>query len=151
MDRQRSLGLKSTDFDDGQLDNEIAYTGGVRHGYEYLFYQNGQLLSKENYRHGKVHGTGKQWSEDGQLLVTWKFSNGAGLDLWCQPDGTLLEEVYCAKGDELGYKRQWNGGEKTICEEYYFLFTGYHGIWRKWNVKGTLRRGCHDWHELSHG
>jgi hypothetical protein len=136
------VGYREWD-EDGQLEFEYAMAGGVKHGHEYRFHPNGQLLEKETYRTGRLHGVGRQWAEDGRLLVTWKLVNGTGLDLWCDNlTGTLAEEHYWPKQGELGYKRQWNGDEQTVWQEYFYVLgKGYHGVWREWNARGRLRRG----------
>jgi hypothetical protein len=135
------VGYREWD-ENGHLEFEAGMRDGVRHGNEYRFYENGQLLEKETYRDGVRHGIGRQWSEDGHLLVTWKLVNGAGLDLWCcTVTGTLAEEHYWPRKEELGYTRQWNGDEKTVWQEYFSSDLGYHGIWREWNEWGRLRRG----------
>jgi hypothetical protein len=127
---------------DGHLDFEYGLRNGDKHGYEYRFHENGNLLEKERCRHGRLHGVGKQWAEDGRLLVTWKMVNACGLDLWCDEEGHLAQEHLWPRSGELGYKRLWTGDEWTVYEEYFFMLgKGYHGIWRKWNARGLLKRG----------
>jgi hypothetical protein len=127
----------------GRLEFEYAMRGGVKHGHEYRFHPNGRPLERETYHGGRLHGVGKQWSEEGQLLVTWKLVDGTGLDLWCDTQtGTLAEEHYWPRQGELGYERQWNGDERTVWQEYFYVLgKGYHGIWREWNHQGRPRRG----------
>jgi antitoxin component YwqK of YwqJK toxin-antitoxin module len=134
--------------EDGRLLVEEPVRGDVWHGNVAHFYPGGHLEEVQPYRQGRMHGTGKQWSEDGRLLVTWKLSHGTGLDLWCDSGtGTLAEEHYWPEEGELGYQRQWNADEQTICEEYsYVLGKGYHGIWREWNERGRLQRGFPDFY-----
>jgi hypothetical protein len=141
------VGYREWD-EEGRLEFESALRDGVKHGHEYRFHANGRLLEKETYRDGKLHGVGRQWAEDGRLLVTWKLVNGSGLDLWCDTrTGTLAEEHYWPEEGELGYKRQWNGDERTVWQEYFYTpGKGYHGVWREWNARGRLRRGFPRFH-----
>ncbi len=135
------VGLREW-FEDGQLFFEYAMRNGVKHGPEYRFHENGVLMEKMGYRNGVLHGTGTQWSEDGRLLVTWKLVNSTGLDLWCDEVGHLAEEHYRPRPGELGYHREWNGDEKTVWQEYFYVLgKGYHGVWREWNEQGRIRRG----------
>jgi hypothetical protein len=135
------VGFRQWDGE-GRLEFESALRGGVRHGHEYRFHPNGRLLEKETYREGRLHGVGRQWAEDGRLLVTWKLVDGTGLDLWCNDDGTLAEEHHCPREGELGYARQWNGDERTVWQEYFYVLgRGYHGVWQAWNARGRPRRG----------
>jgi len=140
------LGSEKVGFrlwdEEGRLEFENALRHGVRHGNEYSFYPNGRLLEVTPYRDGRIHGTGRQWSEDGRLLVTYRLVRNTGLDLWCGDGGALSEEHYCPKDGELGYRREWNCDDRTICQEYFFVLgKGYHGVWREWNRRGRLRRG----------
>jgi hypothetical protein len=141
------LGSQKVGFrewsESGRLEFETGMRGGVRHGHEYRFYPSGRLLEKETYRGGLLHGVGRQWAEDGRLLVKWKFVQGVGLDLWCDPSsGRLAEEHYWPGPEELGYTRMWNGDERTVWQEYFHaVVRGYHGVWREWGAEGKLRRG----------
>jgi hypothetical protein len=129
-------------YEDGQLEFEIAMRNGVKHAWEYRFHENANLLEREGYHEGQLHGIGRQWAEDGRLLVTWRMVNGTGLDLWCDEEGRLAEEHYWPKPGELGYTRQWNPDDWTINEEYFYILgKGYHGVWRKWNGRGRMKRG----------
>jgi hypothetical protein len=128
--------------EDGWLDYEYALRGGVKHGYEYRWLAEDRLLSKEPYRDGRLHGVGRQWAEDGRLLVTWKLVHGTGLDLWCNDDGTLAEEIAFPKEGERGYKRMWNADQRTVwVEELWVAGSWSFGICRQWNDEGRLRRG----------
>lgn len=135
------VGFRMWD-DEGRLEFENAFRGGVRHGNEYSFYPNGRLEEVTPYRDGGIHGMGRQWSEDGRLLVTYRLVRSTGLDLWCGDGGALSEEHYWPKDGELGYRRGWNCDDRTSWQEYFFVLgKGYHGIWREWNGRGRLRRG----------
>ena len=136
------VGFREWD-EEGQLVFEYAMGAGVKHGPEYRFHSNGRLLEKETYQDGNLHGVGRQWAEDGRLLVTWKLVDGTGLDLWCDTLREMLaEEHYWPRKGELGYKRLWNGDERTVRQEYFYVLgKGYHGLWREWNARGRLRRG----------
>src|SRR5262249_44602496 len=69
------VGLREWD-EEGWLDFECGFRGGLKHGYQYRWLSETWLLSREPYRDGKAHGVGKQWGEDGRLLVTWKLVHG---------------------------------------------------------------------------
>ena len=99
----------------GELEFEYAMKHDIKHGREYCFSENGQPYEVTPYRNGRIHGTGTQWSHDAKLVITYKLINGTGLDLWCgNENGTLSEEHYCPRDDEVGYHRNWNDDEKTI-------------------------------------
>jgi hypothetical protein len=129
--------------EDGMLSHEHGIRNGKKHGRDYNFRTNGEPYEVTPYRNSKIHGQGIQWADNGSVLITYKMSNGVGLDLWCdQLNGTLAEEMYWVKQGQLGYRRDWNADDKTVYAEYFFVFCrGYHGIWREWNSKGRLRRG----------
>ena len=122
--------------EDGLLDYEYALRGGVKHGREYRFYANGQPLDDDNYRDGRLHGVGRQWAEHGRLLVTWRLVHGTGLDLWCNDDATLAEETYWPKNGERGYRRLWNGDDRTVGKEEVWG-PGKGCIRREWNGRGA--------------
>jgi antitoxin component YwqK of YwqJK toxin-antitoxin module len=127
--------------ENGVLEFEYGIKNGLKHGREYCF-QDGRPYEVTPYRNGTIHGVGKQWWADGELQITYKLINGTGVDLWCDDKGALSEEHYYPKHAELGYYRDWTGDDKTICEEYYFFpGKGYHGVWRRWNKSGRMRRG----------
>lgn len=127
----------------GELEFEYGIKDGKKHGREFCLWEDGQPYEVTPYRNGKIHGTGKQWGKGGEVIITYKMTNGTGLDLRCGHENeSLSEEHYWPKDGEVGYHRDWNDDEKSLTEEYYFLCgKGYHGIWRKWNSKGKLQRG----------
>ena len=136
------VGFRQWD-ETGELEFEYGIQNGKKHGREYRFHPGYYLLEVTPYRNGLMHGVGKQWAADGTVLITYKMTNGSGLDLWCSHENqTLSEEFYWPKEGESGYSRRWNDDEKSINEEYFFAAgKGYHGIWRRWNDRGHFRRG----------
>ncbi|WP_157606255.1 toxin-antitoxin system YwqK family antitoxin [Schlesneria paludicola] len=136
------VGFREWD-EHGVLFFEYSMKRGQKHGRAYRFFANGEPMDLDTFRDGQLHGPGKQWNEKGELLITYTLVNGTGLDLWCDDTKqTLSEEHYWPKEGELGYRRNWNDDDVSVHEEYFFVNShGYHGIWRKWASKGTLRRG----------
>lgn len=130
-------------WDDGRTAYlEYGIKDGEKHGYELTFYQDGLLSSAEPYRNGKMHGKAAQFARDGSTLICYVMKNGVGLDLWCDEDGNLSEELYWPRENELGFKRLWNEGNTSVrLEESWLADFGWHGILRKWNGNGRLCRG----------
>ena len=54
-------------YPNGQLEHEIPYHQGQRHGIGKWWYENGQLQYETTYHQGQLHGIGKWWHEDGQF------------------------------------------------------------------------------------
>jgi hypothetical protein len=59
--------IKREYWDNGKLQSETSYVGGVRHGVERWWWENGELWSEYSYEGGKRHGMMKQWWENGDI------------------------------------------------------------------------------------
>lgn len=141
---RKKVGRRSW-WDDGELLCEWGLKDGKKHGNMLDFDGNGNLSCIEPYRNDVPHGKATQFAQDGSVLICYVLRHGVGLDLWCRDrdeDGRLSEEHYWAGEGGLGFRRWWNGDDKTIFSESSWIAgTGTHGIQREWNNAGKLCRG----------
>ena len=141
---------------DGVLLHEYGCKNGCRDGWELIYHRNGKLMAAIPWSNGKLVGIGKQWSTDGRLIVEYDLENGTGVELICSAfvgceDGEYLSvtsgepvlsiERHWRDGYLNGAERWWDGDNKHISLERFFLDDTPHGIWREWNRKRRLRRG----------
>lgn len=142
---------------DGVLSHEYGCKNGHRDGWELIYHaRNGGLMAAIPWSNGKLVGIGKQWSTDGRLIVEYNLEKGTGVELICSQcvgceDGEYLSvapgdpvlsiERHWCDGELNGAERWWDGDNKHIYLERFFLDWTPHGIWREWNRKGRLRRG----------
>lgn len=131
---------------DGQLILETPIKDGKRHGREYRWYEDGSTLeSVESYDNGLIHGLAKQYGRSGRLIGTYRMKHGTGFDVWRQEweDGSIsVSEIHSMRdGSPHGYELWFGGKRPTLRHERHWYEGKYHGIERKWNEKGKLRRG----------
>jgi hypothetical protein len=129
----------------GELEGEVPYENGVRHGTEYRWDAPGKLLSAEPYEHGTPHGTAHQWAEDGRLIGTYTLERGTGIDMWWQerPDGSvyLAEVRFMRDGRPHGFEWWLDEDQQSVWIERHWSHGTLHGIEREWNVQKRLCRG----------
>ena len=120
---------------------EAGWRNGRLHGPFLAFHENGVVRWATHYVAGREHGVSRQFDENGKLIGTYKMNHGTGVDLYFYNSGKLSEERYIVNGERDGFERWWNEDGHTIWLESHFKDGLEHGIHRKWNVKGRLRRG----------
>ena len=130
----------------GELEYERPLKNGVTHGIEYRSDTPGKLISATPYSNGLPHGTARQWSPDGKLIGTYTMKHGDGIDLWWNlrfEDGSpyLSEARYVVDGKWHGFDWWLEPDQKSLWQERHFRCDGQHGIERRWNEQGCLRRG----------
>jgi hypothetical protein len=127
----------------GEVEAEWPERDGRAHGVQQRWDSPGVLLSTSPYRNGREHGVARQW-HNGMLAGSYRMVNGTGIDLWWDSAGdgpaTLSEARYCRDGDRHGFEWWINDDQRTVYEEAHFQRGAAHGIERKWNADGRLRR-----------
>jgi antitoxin component YwqK of YwqJK toxin-antitoxin module len=144
---ERVVGTRFWD-DDGYLSLERPSKDGLIHGVEYTWCFDGVLTSAAPYVNGKLHGVAKQWSPSGKLVGSYTMALGTGIDLFWNPRGGLeeagyyLSEVHYMRDGELhGYTWWLEEDQASVFVERHYVQGYLHGIERKWNQHGRLRRG----------
>jgi hypothetical protein len=127
--------------EEGRLLMEYGLRDGLQHGLFRTWHDNGQLLERMWYERGKEHGTHEQYDADGNLIGTYTMVDGTGIDVWFGGPGILAEERQYQDGERHGFERWWNKDNQTVYEESHFWLGLLHGIVRRWNQAGRLRRG----------
>jgi hypothetical protein len=142
--RGKIVGMRCYE-EDGMLVRETPLKGDKAHGIHYMWYDSGALEFAQPYLEGLQHGTTRQWSEDGRLMGTYTLIRGTGLAVWRNqlPDGTVyISQIYSWRNGCLDGFMWWFGeGEASAWCERYFQSGRLHGIERRWNDEGGLRRG----------
>jgi antitoxin component YwqK of YwqJK toxin-antitoxin module len=132
-------------FPAGEVDYEVAFKNGVKHGTDYRWYAPDQLLSREPYENGVPHGTAYEWGRNGTLLGTYTLEHGTGIDLWWEDwaDGSenLAEVYYMRDGARHGFEWWLHADETRVWHERHWHKGIEHGIERRWNSQDRLRRG----------
>lgn len=126
--------------DEGQLIQHDSWRGGKRHGPNLSWYDNGVLAAETFYVDGLEHGIARQYDWDGKLIGTYEMDHGTGADLWYWEAGQLAEERYYCAGLRHGIERWW-GSDARIWDEQHYHHGEAHGVFRRWNSRGSLRRG----------
>ena len=130
---------------DGLLEHEWSYKNGMRHGWEYEWYEDGGLAWAIHYDNGREHGTARIWGKSGALLGSYTMDHGTGIDFWwIEHEGIAqLTEARAVVDNQMeGYEywfRWFSPG--VLRKEKWWHKDRLHGIEREWNEKGRLRRG----------
>jgi hypothetical protein len=116
--------------------------GGKKHGPAVELWASGRVAFVEHWKRGVLHGAARHYDDAGELLLVTRFSDGTGVDLWCDPKNrTLAEETRLVSG-RLCERRWWNPDERTVHREELYGGADHDGwIEREWNERGRLRRG----------
>ena len=125
----------------GVLTMEVGLQDGVKHGPYRTWHDNGQVEEESTYIVGKEHGITRQYDENGVQIGSYVMEHGTGLDLWYRAPEVLSESREYVDGDIHGYERWWHGGNQMVWQEGHFSKGIEHGIFRRWNQHGRLRRG----------
>lgn len=145
----KRVGLREY-YPTGALDYEHAFQNGVRHGMQYQWHSSGKLHSAEPYENGVPHGTAYQWAEDGSLTGSYTLNHGTGIDLWwlhwTDKPATLSEVHYMQDGLSHGFEWWLDFDQQNVRIERHWFHGVEHGIERKWNWEGRLRRGFPCYH-----
>jgi antitoxin component YwqK of YwqJK toxin-antitoxin module len=138
------VGQRSYDSD-GNLMKETPLRNGKKHGREYIWDETGALESVEPYVDGKLHGLCKQYNRTGKVIGTYRFVHGTGYDIWRyeREDGSVgISEIFTIKDNALhGYEWWPRDDQHSVWHERHWQQGTVHGIERKWNEKGRLKRG----------
>lgn len=138
------IGLRVYDSE-GKLKMETPLKENKKHGREYVWGQLGNLESMEPYVDGQMHGLAKQYGRNGKVIGTYRFVRGTGYDIWRHEneDGSIgISEIFMVREGALhGYEWWVNLDQCSVYHERHWQYGKYHGIERKWNQEGRLRRG----------
>lgn len=137
--KRKRIGYRCWD-EEGRLQLEYGIRNEVMHGPFRSFHENGLVNWETQYIAGKEQGVSRQYDERGVLIGTYNMHHGTGVDLWFTAPGELSEERYLKDGRRNGFERWWKD-RRTVRLEMHFKDDLDHGIHRKWNLKGVLRRG----------
>jgi antitoxin component YwqK of YwqJK toxin-antitoxin module len=144
------VGIRFFDKE-GHLELETPLKDGVAHGTQYYFDSDSdnvlRVVFAEPYRNGLAHGTARQWTaNDGKPLGTYTMKHGTGLDVWRtwsyeKKSYFVSEARYIKEGKWHGFEWWISEDNKTVVQENHFREDLQHGIMRRWNGQGKLRRG----------
>lgn len=138
------VGQRSYDSD-GNLMKETPLRNGKKHGREYIWDEAGVLESVEPYVDGELHGLCKQYNRKGKVIGTYRFVHGTGYDIWRyeREDGLIgISEIFTVKDNALhGYEWWPQDDQRSVWHERHWHKGLLHGVERRWNEKGRLRRG----------
>lgn len=124
---------------DGRLLHEMPLDEkGERHGVEAQHDESGRVVWCAQWMHGAMHGPMMQFDERGRPILLTHFVRGKGTDLWAEC-GKVTEMREMADGKLHGLTR-WGDPRRPIEEEYFFAGRR-HGIFRRWQPTGELRKG----------
>jgi antitoxin component YwqK of YwqJK toxin-antitoxin module len=127
--------------EDGSMFIECAMKDGVDHGRFRHFDPEGWLIWEGSCLKGKHHGVTRQFDRNGKVIGKTRMHHGTGADLWYSYDGLLSEERYIVDCRWNGFERWWNEDQRSVWEETHFKNDLEHGVRRKWNSEGKLKRG----------
>ena len=139
-------------FDEhGVMIFETPYKNGVTHGTRYQFDRRSDGTLKvslaEPYRNGLADGTARQWSDyDGGVIGSYTMNRGTGIDLWrietYSGNSVYLHEArYIKDGKWHGFEWWLNDDQASVHQEAHFWENMQHGIRRRYNFEGKLKRG----------
>ena len=138
------VGQRAYDSD-GILRVETPLKNGKKHGREYIWDEWGKLESVEPFVDGQLHGLAKQYNRSGKVIGTYRFVHGRGYDIWRyeQADGSIgISEIFSVQNSSLhGYEWWPRADQHSVWHERHWQQGQVHGIERRWNGKGRLKRG----------
>lgn len=123
----------------GQLQSEIQYKRGLRHGTAIYFYPNGTKQLQSNYYESKLNGALKKWRKDGSLESIEHYKNDTlhGVSQKFFDNGRLHHTIHYYKGVLDGeYLEYHENGLLNINGSFKNGF--YHGKWKYFNPSGFL-------------
>ncbi len=130
---------------DGNIQKETPLKNGKKHGREYIWDETGALESEEPYVDGKRHGLAKQYNRKGEVIGTYRFVRGMGYDIWRyeREDGSIgISEIFTLQDGTLnGYEWWPREDQHSLWHERHWRGGLPHGIERRWNQAGRLKRG----------
>jgi len=141
---------------DGHLYLDCGWRDGKRHGTVYRIDTPGRVLSATPHSRGVEHGVARQWGDDGRLLGTYHMHRGTGIDLWWGETWTkprrryLVEVHFMRRGQPHGFEWWIDEDQRSVHDERHWQDGKLHGIERKWNLEGRLRRGFPKYHVAGH-
>ncbi len=63
-------------YEDGQMDYEGSYNGGVEHGFWTYYWENGSMKSQEFYQNGLEEGTMYDYNKSGEKSIEYIYNHG---------------------------------------------------------------------------
>lgn len=165
-------------YEDGNPLSEINYLNGKQHGIEKEWHSNGNLKSIQTWKNGKLDGITKGYHKNKQQFSELNYIDGNedGIVKSWHENGTLSEICYYKNGLQHGALKNWNKEgqliyhfeykngfrcgkslyyfekNKQVKEEYNYIEDGLlDGIFRKWDINGTLREEINYKRFLKHG
>ena len=138
------VGQRAYDRDEN-LRVETPLKNGMKHGRELIWNEDGVLESVEPYVEGKLHGLAMQFGRKGNVTGTYRLVGGTGYDIWRdeREDGsTGISEIHSLQ-DNLPHGFEWwlNTDQHSVWHERHWQQGMVHGIERRWNDKGRLKKG----------
>lgn len=109
------------------LSRLLSIKEGLRHGFDYQWYDNGQMFIERHYVGGFEDGEHKAWYEDGSVRSYKVFKNGlANGDFFeWHSNGKLAQYIRYKDGTELAAK-SWTSGGKPF----------YNYVWKQEETVG---------------
>ena len=103
-------GDLNTYYPNGDLESEVEYDAGKKHGYEKRWLTNGALYMERFYTNGFKSGTHKAWWENGSLKFEYHFNDNGEYDgsvkEWYETGQPYMSFNY-ENGKESGSQRLW--------------------------------------------
>lgn len=98
-------------YNAGDMQSEINYISGMKHGLERQWYENGQLAIERHYSKGYKIGLHKGWWENGLLKFEYTFNDkgafNGNVKEW-YAHGVLSMNFNYENGQEVGSQRLYN-------------------------------------------
>ena len=113
VNQQLFSGLYMQRFDDsGNIEMQVQYVKGLRHGNEIDWYENGTIYGQGDWTHGQKHNEWKSYYQNGQLFIQNYYVNGVlrGLCKSWHKSGVLKKEQYYVNGKTNWIKRYFESG-----------------------------------------
>ena len=130
---QLAEGVYTTSFDDGTIEAEVTFVGGLENGCRKKWWPDGRLRSESWLKDGFGHGFGESWHFNGQLARRRRMKNGCFVGVY---------ETWFPTGQKNGQISYDEDGEYHGQEEYYdedgdLSWTQYnfHGV-KLWGLYG---------------
>jgi hypothetical protein len=134
----RKLGRLLWSLDGRILHEQPLDAQGRHHGVEVERDNSGKAVWCAGWVHGSMHGPVIQFDEHGHPLMVTYFVRGRGTDIWMS--GGHVSEIREMEDAQPHGLVRW-GNPTSPSEEGYFFRGRRHGIFRKWESDGTLKKG----------
>jgi hypothetical protein len=141
--KRKQVGVRLF-YESGKPEMEYGMKDGLPHGRLYVWDEPDNLSWMEPRRDGRIHGTAKQWNDAGDLIGTYSMVKGTGVDVWRdqRPDGSVyIVELHPMEDGQPHGVELWLDEDQTRSYERYWHKGQIHGVERRWDGRGGMRRG----------